>query len=108
MLSSRSCTPATLLSCRTDGHSTPQVLTVKPSILRVEAPMCCGGPPAASGRSPSTIRGAADHDSRRRAGTSALMPPAHPTSAAVHAGTRTDIGYLLAKASQRWNDLLAK
>jgi DNA-binding MarR family transcriptional regulator len=27
---------------------------------------------------------------------------------ATGAGTRTDIGYLLAKASQRWNDLLAE
>jgi DNA-binding MarR family transcriptional regulator len=33
-----------------------------------------------------------------------------PTATRVpkHAGTRTDIGYLLAKASQRWNELLAE
>jgi len=34
-----------------------------------------------------------------------LTPPRTP---AAHAGTRTDIGYLLAKASQHWNQLLAE
>src|SRR5262249_49798371 len=43
----------------------------------------------------------------RRTGAAALMPaPARPS--AIHAGTRTDVGYLLAKASQRWNQLLAE
>ena len=35
------------------------------------------------------------------------MPRRTPVSA-VHAGTRTDIGYLLAKASQHWNQLVAE
>jgi DNA-binding MarR family transcriptional regulator len=59
------------------------------------------------------IRGAVSRDQQagstedaKGARAEALVPGG--TRPAEHAGTRTDIGYLLAKGSQHWNELLAE
>src|SRR6266498_4495032 len=86
-----------------------------PCISRGGAPTCCARRLTASGELPSTIPGVASGDQRgpalgepRRGGRArgAGLTPVNARASATGAGTRTDIGYLLAKASQHWNELL--